>query len=140
MGLGCCQADAGPKALPQRPRGGLDTKTGVPFGMPGGRVTELAEVAEIVHRQRKPCEMQERVQQHRAMAVGKDEAVPIRPLGRRRIDHEVIAPEDDRDIGHAQRHTRMARIGGLHPVHCQCLDRVDGQLLGVHESSLATSP
>ena len=63
------------------------------------------------------------------MPVGQDEAVPVRPIGDRRVDLEETGPQGHRDIGHAHRHPGMATVGLLHGVHGQRLDRVDRQLL-----------
>ena len=48
-------------------------------GWPGGARTELAEVLELLDRQRVAGQMQQRVQQHRAVAVREHEAVAVRP-------------------------------------------------------------
>ena len=73
---------------PERTGGGLDAERQVVLGMPGGLAAELAETLELLDRQRVAGQMQQRVQQHRAVAVGEHEAVAVRPV---RVCRVVLA-------------------------------------------------
>src|SRR6185436_19003301 len=62
------------------------------------------------------------------MAVREHDAVAIGPVRLRWVVLEELAPEDDREVGHAHRHAGVPRLGRLDRVHGQALDRVDGQI------------
>ena len=64
-------------------------------------------------------QVQQRVLQHRAVAVGQHEAVAVEPLRIVRVVAQEVVPQHFGDVGHAHRHARMAGLGRL--------DRVDGE-------------
>jgi hypothetical protein len=78
-------------ALAERSGRGLDARSQAIFGMAGTFAAELSKTPDIVERDRGlveplflicntyPAQMQHRVQQHRGVSVGQDEAIPIRP-------------------------------------------------------------
>ena len=68
--------------------------------------------------------MQQRVLQHRAVAVREHEAVAIRPVRIGRIVAQMPRPQRDGDFGHAHRHAGMAALRGFDGVHRQRADRV----------------
>ena len=52
--------------------------------------------------------MQERVNQHGAVAVGQHKAVAIAPMRVARVVVQMLAPQGDRDIGHAHGRAGMS--------------------------------
>ncbi len=91
---------------------------------------QLAKIAQFRHGQVIAGQMQQRVLQHRAMPVGQEETIAIRPLRICRIVAQVPIPQCDGDFSHSHRHAGMARFCGFHGVHCQCADRVCQLLVG----------
>ncbi len=122
-------------ALAERAGGGLDAGRVAVFGVAGGLAVQLAETLQFLDRQVVAGEVQQRVDQHRAVAVGQHEAVAVGPLGVRRIVLQVVAPQHFGDLGHAHRRTGVAGVGLLHGVHRQgadCAgDRVEDRRLDV---------
>ena len=112
-------ADGVGEALAERPGRGFHARRHEVFRMARRLRIELAEVLELVHRQVVAGQVQQRVLQHRAVAVGQDEAVAVEPLRVVRVVVEVIVPEHLGDVRHAHRHARMAGLRGL--------DRIDGE-------------
>ena len=112
-------ADGVREALPERTGRGLDAQVQVVLGMAGGVRAELTERLQVVDRQRIAGEMQQRVQQHRAVAVRDHEAVAVGPLRIAGIVLEMIVPQHFGDVGHAHRHAGMAGVGLLHRIHRQ---------------------
>lgn len=70
------------------------------------------------------------------MAVGKDEAIPVGPIGMIGVDDEVFAPQHRGDVCHTHRRSGMTRLGLLDGVHCQTLDGVGEQVQISHIASL----
>ena len=110
-------ADRIGQPLPERAGGGLD-----PRGHTDLRVTrrfrvKLSKRPQLVDRQVVAGQMQQCIEQHRAMAIGEYEAITIEPARLRRIVFEVTAPERDRDIGHPHRHPGMPGIRLLDRIH-----------------------
>ena len=66
--------------LTQWPGGGFNTRGVTVFGMSGRLAVQLPEVFDVVYRQVKTGEMQERINQHRAVPVGEHEAIPVCPI------------------------------------------------------------
>jgi hypothetical protein len=94
---------------------------------------QLAEALELLDRQVVAGEMQQGVDQHRAVAVGQHEAVTVGPVRIGRVVVQVIAPQHFGDVGHAHGGAGVAGVGGLHAVDGEKADGV-GQtaaLLGV---------
>ena len=110
--------------LAERPGGGLDAEVRLVLGMAGGMRTQLPERLQVVDRQRVAGQVQQRVQQHRAVAVREHEAVAVGPLRIAGIVAQVVAPQDLRDVGHAHRHAWVAGVGFLDRVHREGPDRI----------------
>ena len=123
--LGEREADGVGEALAERAGGGLHAGRVADFGMAGRLRVQLAELADLLHRQVVAGEVQQRVLQHRAVAVGEHEAVAVGPRGIRRVVAQVAPPEHLGDLGHAHRHAGMAGVGLLHRVHGERADGVD---------------
>ena len=118
-------ADGIGEALAQRAGGGLDPGGMPVLGMAGGAAAELAEVADLADVDiRIAGQVEQRVEQHRAVPVGEHEAVPVGPVGARRVELEEAAEEHGRDIGEAHGHAGMAGTRLLHRVHRERADRV----------------
>ena len=100
-------ADGVGKALPERPRGRLDADVEVALRVPGGARAELAELAQFIERKRIARQVQQRVEQHRRMAVRQHETVAVDPAGVGGIVLQHIAPEHLSDVRHAHRGAGM---------------------------------
>ena len=92
--------------------------------MAGGLGMELAEMLQFLDRQVVAGEVQEAVEQHRAVAVGQHEAVASGPFRIGGVVAEMMAPQDLGDVGHAHRHTGVAGVCLLDGVHRQKPQRV----------------
>jgi hypothetical protein len=68
--------------------------------------------------------MQQRVQQHRAVTVRKNETVAVRPVWIARVVAQVATPEHFGDFSHSHGHAGVAGVGLLHRVHGQGADDV----------------
>ena len=80
----------------------------------------MAEIADFFQRELFVSgEIQQRVDQHRAMARRQDETVTIRPLRRGCIKFQVFFKQHRGHIGHAHRHAGMAGIGGVNGIQRQ---------------------
>ena len=99
----------------------------VDLGVARRLAVQLAEVAQLAHRQVVAAQVQQRVQQHRGMAVGQHEAVAVGPVRVARVVLQVPVPQRDGDLGHAHRRAGVARIGLLHGVHRQGADGIGHQ-------------
>ena len=113
--LGDRHADAGPEPLPKGAGCQLDPEFRVPLGVACRRRSPLAEVPEIIHREAKPSEMKQRVQEHRAVAVRQHEAIAVRPPRVGRIESEELRPHHHGEVGHSHRHAGMPGIGASAP-------------------------
>ena len=72
-------------ALPQRPGSGLDARGITIFRVAGRLAMELPELLQVFNGKFIPGEVQEGVDQHRAVAIGQHEPVAIGPIRIRRI-------------------------------------------------------
>ena len=119
------QAHAHGDALAERTRRHLDAGEEPALGMPRAAAAVLAERLELVHRQpRDAREVEQRVDQRARVPARKDETVAARPLDVLRRHVEVVEPERNGEVGHAQRGARMTRIGLVDHVRAQTADRV----------------
>ena len=107
------------ETLSERPGGGLDARRHAHFRVARGLAVQLTKPAQLLHRQVIARQMQQRVQEHRAVAVGEHEPVAVRPVRIGGIMLEEPAPEDLGNFGHAHRQTGMPAFRGFH--------RVDGE-------------
>ena len=73
--------------------------------------------------------LQQRVDQHRAVAVAQHEAVAVRPVGIGRVVPEVAVPQHLGNVGHAHRGAGMAGLRFFNGVDSQHADGV-GHLAG----------
>ncbi len=75
--------------------------------VPGRLRMKLTKALQLVDRQIVAGEMQQAVEEHRAVAVRQHEAVAIGPRRMGRMVTQVAAPERKRDLGHSHRHSGM---------------------------------
>ena len=115
--LGERHADRVGQSLPEWSRGRFDAGCDAHLRMPRRLAVQLPEAPEFVDRQVVAGEMQQSVQQHRAMPVRQHEAVAIGPRRIARIVFQMAVPQRDGNLGHAERHARMTRFSGF--------DRID---------------
>ena len=108
-------ADRIGETLAERTGRRLDAGRFARFGMSRGLRMQLAEMLDLVDRQVVAGQMQQRVLQHRAVAVRQHEAIAVGPLRILRVVAEEIVPEHFGDVGHAHRHARDDRISRLRP-------------------------
>ena len=93
-------------ALPQRPRGGFDSRYPVILGVPRRLAVDLTEAADVVERHRRPPEplvigihgarpgeMQDGPEQHRGMAVREHESIAVGPDRILRIESHHAVPQ-----------------------------------------------
>ena len=127
MSLGERHADRIGDTLAEWAGGGLHTRGFAPFRMAGGFGMQLPEGLQIIDGERIARQVQQRIEQHRAVAVGQHEAITIGPRWIGGVMHQEVAPQHLGDIGHAHGRARMAGIGGLHGIHAQSTNGV-GQM------------
>ena len=85
-------ADRVADALAQRAGGGFHPRGQVHLRMPRGLAVQLAEVAQLAHRQVVAAQVQQRIQQHRGVAVGQHETVAVGPVRVARVVFQVPVP------------------------------------------------
>ncbi len=83
--LGKRHSDRIGEPLAERPGGRLDSGQIAILGVAGGLAVQLSEILQIIKRNLITTQMEQRIEQHRSMSVGKDEAVAVRPPGVLRI-------------------------------------------------------
>ena len=121
-------ADGIGEPLAERAGGRLDAGGVAVFGMAGGLRAELAEALQLVERHALVAEqMQQRIEQHRAVPGGEHEAVAVRPVRVGGVELQVLGEEHGGDVGGAHRQAGMAGIRRLHRVHGKDADRVGHQ-------------
>ena len=100
---GCCNP------LPERPGRSFDAGRDEVLRMARRVRAQLAEIADIVAADRGITgQVQQRVDQHRAVTGRKHEPVAVRPSGVARIVFQEFPEQHGRGIRHAQRQTDMA--------------------------------
>jgi len=122
--LGQRHADAVGQALTQRARGRLHAGGFVDLGVARCARLQLAETLDMLETQLVASEMQQRVQQHRAVTVGYDEAVAVGPSGVARVVPQVVVPQHLGDVSHAHGHAGMAGARLLDRIHREGADRI----------------
>ena len=115
--LGQREADRVRQALAERAGGGLDAGRVADFRVARGAAAELPERLQVVDREVVAGQVQQRVEQHRGMAVREHEAVTVGPVRITRVVAQVARPERHRHLGHAHRGAGVAGVGALDGVH-----------------------
>ena len=85
---------------------------------------QLAEVFQIFDAEIVAGQVQQGVDQHGAVTVGKNEAVAVEPLRIGRVVFHVAVPQYLGDVRHTHWGARVAGIRLLHRVHAQSTDGV----------------
>ena len=115
-------------ALAERAGRGLDAAARVVFGMAFAVRAELAEALDLVEGDlRVAAEVEQRVEEHGAVAVRLHEAVAVEP--ERVLGVELQVPREQRrgDVGGAERRAGMPFADALDRVHGQEADRIGHQ-------------
>eukprot|EP00659_Diplonema_papillatum_P022586 gene22587-biopygen22916 len=107
------------QALAQWTGGGLNARGVAVFRVARGAAVDLAEVFQVVDGDVVAGQVQQRVDQHRAVAVGQDEPVTVGERRVARVVFQVVTPKYLGDIRHAHRGTGMAAVGFLHGIHAE---------------------
>ncbi len=124
MPLGDRHADRIAEPLAERPGGGLDARRDEVLRMTGRDRAELAEALDLLDRHLLVAEqMEQRVDQHRAVAGREHEAVAVGPGRIGRIELQEAREQHGRDVGRAHRQAGMAGFRLLDRVH---RERADG--------------
>ena len=76
--------------------------------------------------------MQQRIQQHRGVAVRQNEAVAVPPARIGRVVFQEVAPQHLGNVGHAHRGARVPGIGLLDRIHRQDTDDIGEFSTGGH--------
>ena len=133
--LGQRHAHAVGQPLAQRAGGGLHAGRFAVFRMPGRGRMQLAEILQIFQGERIAGQVQDRIEQHRAVAVGDHETVAVEPVRVGGVVAVKIVEQDFGNIGHAHRHAGVAGVGALNGVHGKGADGV-GELAAVGHGSV----
>ena len=124
-------ADGVGDALAERAGGGFDARRVAVFGVAGRLAVQLTEILQVVDRQVVAGQVQQGIDQHRAVTIGQHEAVTVGPLGVGGVVLEVVAPQHFGDLGHAHGGAGVAGLGFLDRIHGQRANRTgDGVELG----------
>ena len=138
--LGERHADGIGEALAERAGGRLDAGGMAVFGVAGGLRAELAEILDLVDRHVLVAgEIEQRIEQHRAVAGRQDEAVAVGPVRVLRIEFQEAREQHGGDVGGAHRQAGMAGIGLLDGIHGKEADRIGHPVMLVacgHDCSL----
>jgi hypothetical protein len=125
VALGQRHADRVGDALAERAGRGLDAEGVAELGMPGSAGPELAEALQLLERHVGVAgEVEQRVEQHRAVAGREHEPVAVGPVGMLGGEFQVAGEQHGGDVGHAHGQARMAGPGLLDGVHGERPDGV----------------
>ena len=122
--LGERHADRVGEALAERARRGLDAGREPHLGVSRRLRVQLAEALQFADRQVVAGQVQQCVEQHRAVAVRQHEAVAVRPRRIARVVAQVPAPHDLGDFRHAERHAGVSGLGRLDGIGGEHAERV----------------
>ena len=106
-------------ALAERTGGGFHAGRDADLGVARRLAVQLAEAPQLFDGQVVAGQVQQRVQQHRAVAIRHHEAVAPGPGGVGVVMAQVALPQRHRDLRHAHRHAGMPRFRRLHRIHRQ---------------------
>ena len=94
-------------------------------GCPGVLRAELPEIPDLVERHVGVAgEVQQRIEQHRAVPGRQHKAVAVRPFRIGGVEFQELGEQDGGDVGGAHRQAGMAGLGLLDGVHGKATDRV----------------
>ena len=99
---------------------GLYTLGIMDLWMPRRSGAKLPEIPQLLQRHVLVAgQVQQRIKEHRAVAVRQDEAIAIGPAWRRGIEFEMAREKNGRDVRHAHRHPGVPGICRLNRIHGQ---------------------
>ena len=125
VSLGDRHADRIGKALAERSGRRLHARGQEILRMAGRDRAELAEALDLLDRHLLVAEqMEQRIDQHRAVAGREHEAVAVGPGRIGRVEFQEAREQHGRDVGRAHRQARMAGLRLLDRVHCERADRI----------------
>ncbi len=104
-------------ALPQRTGSRFDRQVRLVLRVTCGAIAQLTKISNLIHRQVVAGQVQQAIQQHRAMTVGQDETIAVGPMRIAWIVLEVIVPQHFGNIRHTHWRAGVTRICGLYRVH-----------------------
>ncbi|MNE27528.1 hypothetical protein D3C80_1209410 [compost metagenome] len=107
------------QTLAERTGGGLDAWGVTELRVARGAAVQLTEGLEVVDGDVIAGQVQQRVDQHRAVTVGQHEAVTVGEGWIARVVLEVVTPKYFGDIRHTHWGTGMAAVGFLHGIHAE---------------------
>ncbi|CCJ89366.1 hypothetical protein BN132_1294 [Cronobacter turicensis 564] len=122
--LGNSQTNRVRQPLTERPGGGFHARRIADFRVARRFGVQLAEVFQLFHRQIVAREVQQAVEQHRRMTVGKNKAVAVIPCRVSRVVLEEAVPQHFGDIRHPHRGAGVTGFGFLNRVHAERADGV----------------
>ena len=94
-------------------------------GMTGRQRSQLAEMLDLVERHLGVAgEIEQRVEQHRAVPGRQHEAVAVRPVRVGGVEFQKLREQHGRDVGGAHRQAGMAGFRLLDGVHREPADRI----------------
>jgi len=120
-------ADRIGKSLSQRAGAHLDPRGQPVLGMTGRDAAPLPKLLDLFQRQIVARQVQQTIQQHRAVSGREHEAVAIEPLRMGRVVTEVTGPEHVGHGGGAHRQPGVPAVGLLHGIYRKEADRIDAQ-------------
>ena len=104
-------------ALTERAGGGFDADRLAELGVTRGLGVELAEVLHFLEGEVETSEVDPAVDEHRAVAGRKDEAVAVDPGGGSGVVAEEVTVEHGADFGGAERQAEVSRVAGGDGIH-----------------------
>ncbi len=142
--LGDGEADGVARALAERTGGHFDAGRLMGFRMSGGDGMKLTEFLDLLHGDfRKSGEVEERVDEHGAVASGEDETIAVGPLRIGGVVAEKLCPKNGGEIGAAHGEAGMARVSFFYGIDGEDADCVGDQIFdgscgegggfGIHE-------
>ena len=117
--LGQCESNGIAETLAQRAGGRFDAGGMTVFRVAGRLAVQLAEFFQFVERQIVTRQVQQRVDQHRAVAIGEHETVTVGPFRVGRVVFEMTIPQGDGHFGHAHRCAGVSGVCCLNTIHGQ---------------------
>ena len=128
--LGDRHPDTRCEAAAEGTGGDLDARGVIDLGVSGRLAVELPEGLQLGHRQVVAGEVQQGVEQHRAVAGGEHEAIAVGPARLRGIVAQEPEPQRRSHLGGPHGHAGVSGVGLLDAVHREALDGVGNRLKG----------
>jgi len=131
MCFGDREANRVSDTLAERTGGGLHALGVVYFRVSRREALPLPEILDLLEREVIPGQMQRAVEQHGRVPHGEDEAVTIGPIRRGRIVAHVLRIQGVRQRGERHGRAGVSRLRGLHRVHGESTNGIDGETHGL---------